>query len=200
MIFTVRQFDNGAARGLQFFMQKDWTTPVEQHSSACFAAFDEILYRLGTDKESTRPYIRLTGSAALSDLMSASETALKRSPRWLQEGTSLWTTAVMRKEQQTLWFFAPPFARGCIESEDGSFRAIFSKKESEWGRLDLLPGDRFLHLKLFSEWDGLPHGFQLTGGRANPAHFRLSELISRAQDPLINPVFSLDLRPPGKAQ
>jgi hypothetical protein len=193
MLFISRHFEIGAARGLQFFLQKDWTTPVEQHAMACFAAFDEILYRLGTDKESTRPYIRLTGSAALSDLMTATETALRRTPRWLQPGSSLWTTAVLRREPKTLWFLPPPFARACVESADGSFRSVFSKNETEWSRLELEPGDRFLHLRLFSDWEDGPKGHVLAGGRPNPSYFRLSELIARSKDSSLSPVFSLDL-------
>lgn len=200
MILSCRPFKNPTAAGWNLLLLRDWHSPMNAFSDACFSSFDEMLYRLRADPNSTRPYLHINGSAHLSDLMSAQQAALRKIPGRYKSSAQFFTICHFFKTEPKLWIRLPSWIHLFTENTQGEYRKgnweLDLDEASNWAQWDLSPEESqgWLHLQLFNN-----HKLGFLSPRENPQgqrslHFRLSEIIERRSAAHLMPSLSLCLK------
>lgn len=199
MLLSLSSLNCGDLSGLVMLLHRQWTTSACFQSEDIIAGYSEALFRLLSDRESTKPYLARLGSPVLSDLQSASEISMRRLPERFRKGCSIFAIVQDHRALQTrVHYKLPQWIHLSMLSQNRNAFEIHLKNET-WQSFD--SAEKNHHAgpwtqalvnffdtptgpNLLQTQDEVPSGI---------THFRVAELIQRSRMPGLAPCFTLGL-------
>lgn len=192
MILGYRTYQNVGSRGLNIFLSKAWTLPMEEMGQLCFHAIDATLTKMETDSEAT--LVTSLGvdnpDLVMRKLETARRAGLNALPLRFRKGVSLWSLHI---ENRALFHDLPAWAMVYIETQGGDLMLLRTHSEQPWQKIPLGQEDSWIHVGLFSR----AHQVQISKESKASRFLRLSTATESAQ--LLHPESISFPIPGGKA-
>jgi hypothetical protein len=190
MILGARSFDLHPYRGINIFLCKSWSPPLDFYGRQALQAFDETLLRLKSDTEATRLYVVDSKEPReITDMNTAAAAALRSLPEKMRASCQIFTT-IQSRDLQGLWSNLPNWTLLRAEAQNGDLHDLrLPEGTPQWQRVPTEADDRWIHLSFFGSAGRLS-----LRPEAGPFFARLSALIHSAENPHLCPSLSFRLK------